>query len=47
MGLYKYTLFRNKASFQVSFSSGEDGVILCYRFFQSEQIAPSPEKDAR
>ena len=38
MGLYKYTFFRNKASFKVSFSSGEDG------FFQRTIIQAEASK---
>ena len=32
-GFISIRFFRCKASFQVSFSSGVDGVILCYHFF--------------
>ena len=31
-GFISIRFFRCKASFKVSFSSGEDGLILCYRF---------------
>ena len=44
MGLYKYTLFRCKASFKVCFSSGEDGVILCYRFSNVSRLPLHPKK---
>ena len=44
MGLYKYTLFRCKASFKVCFSSGEEGVILCYRFFKASRLPLRPKK---
>ena len=33
-----------KASFKVSFSSGEDGVILCYRFFKASRLPLHPKK---
>ncbi len=46
-GFISVRFFRCKASFQVSFSSGEDGVILCYHFFKVSRLPPSPEKDAR
>lgn len=46
-GFISIRFFRCKASFKVSFSSGEDGLILCYRFFKVSRFTPSPEKDAR
>ena len=36
-GFISIRFFRNKASFKVSFSSGEDGVILCYRFLKASR----------
>lgn len=33
-GFCKHTFFRNRASFKVSFSSGEDGVYFVLPFFQ-------------
>ena len=36
--------FRCKAPCKVSFSSGEDGVILCYRFFKVSRLPLQPKK---
>lgn len=33
-GFIGIRFFRNRAPFKVSFSSGEDGLILCYLFFE-------------
>ena len=43
-GFISVRFFRCKASFQVSFSSSEDGVILCYRFFKASRLPLSPKK---
>ena len=43
-GFVSIRFFRNKASFKVSFSSGEDGVILCYRFFKASRLPLRPKK---
>ena len=36
-GFISIRFFRNIAPFKVSFSSGEDGVILCYRFLKASR----------
>ena len=46
-GFISIRFFRCKASFKVSFSSGDERAYFVLPFFQSEQNAPSPEKDAR
>ena len=43
-GFISVRFFRCKASFKVSFSSSEDGVILCYRFFKASRLPLSPKK---
>ena len=43
-GFISIRFFRCKASFKVSFSSGEDGVILCYRFFKASRMPLHPKK---
>ena len=43
-GFISIRFFRNIAPFKVSFSSGEDGVILCYRFFKARRLPLNPKK---
>ena len=43
-GFISIRFFRNKASSKVSFSSGDEGVILCYRFFKVSRLPLHPKK---
>ena len=43
-GFISIRFFRNRASFKVSFSLGEDGVILCYCFFKARRLPLNPKK---
>ena len=43
-GFISIRFFRCKASFKISFSSGEDGAILCYRFFKARRLPFRPKK---
>ena len=43
-GFISIRFFRNRASFKVSFSSGEDGLILFYRFFKASRLPLHPKK---
>ena len=46
-GFISIRFFMCKASFKVSFSSGDERAYFVLPFFQSAKIASSPEKDTR
>ena len=43
-GFISIRFFRCKASFKISFSSGEEGVVLCYHFFKAGRLPLHPKK---